>query len=182
MSSASVSRLVGRGLDARTRIGARPHRRRAHLSSHEAIGPVGVIPSVRDVLAPAPPSWPLEPDAWRASKVSYGGRKTGSWSGATSSSMLRAAPGRRRIKPLRSRVRIIWWTGWRDLEVSLEVRLRRRATVDASVGPDKGQVLALGGRKGRLRERFVFDRFLVHPTISWFGEKNARMTSANWRV
>jgi hypothetical protein len=43
--------------------------------------------------------------------------------------------------------------GWRDLEVSLQLGLGGWVTVDAAIGVDEGQVLALGGCEARLIDR-----------------------------
>ena len=66
--------------------------------------------------------------------------------------MLRGVPGWRRIKPARSRVRIIWWT-----EGRVTPKFGRRAPIDACVGIDEGQILALLRREAASR----FARHLI---------------------
>jgi hypothetical protein len=63
------------------------------------------------------------------------GCSLGRLSGSTSSSMLRARPGCRRINLMDGR------RG--DVEVTLHVALGRRATVEQAVGPDEGEILSL---------------------------------------
>lgn len=76
--------------------------------------------------------------------------------------MLRDAPGVLRMKPLRSRVRIIWCTvGGVTPKNRLNVALGRRLPVDADIGVDERQILALlGGEAG-----CGFARHLIHQSI-----------------
>jgi hypothetical protein len=76
--------------------------------------------------------------------------------------MLRGTPAWRRMKPERSRVRIIWWTdGGGDAEVVLHLPFGGRLTVHARIGIDEGQILALLGREAG----FLSVRHLIHLSI-----------------
>ena len=75
--------------------------------------------------------------------------------------MLRGTPGWRRMRPWRSRARIIWWTEggvtpkrrWMSASAG-GVRLTR-------VGVDEGEILPLGGREAG----FVSARHLIYLSI-----------------
>ena len=74
----------------------------------------------------------------------FGHFRMGRFSGATSSSMLRATPGWRRIKPARSMVSDhLVNRRWADAEVALHVGLGGRSSEHARVGVDEGRILAL---------------------------------------
>jgi hypothetical protein len=79
-------------------------------------------------------------------------------------SMLRATPGCRRIRPARSSVSTIWWTDGGLTEVPLQVRFGRGSAEDARIGIDEGQILTLLWREawysGRGRHRQLVDRAL----------------------
>ena len=77
--------------------------------------------------------------------------------------MLRATPGWRRMKPARSRVSTIWWTeGGLTRKYSLHVGFGGRPAVQARVGVDERQILALLGREAR---GCASARHLIHLSI-----------------
>src|SRR5208282_5900596 len=102
-----------------------------------------------------------------------GQRRTGSSSGATSTSMLRAAPGLRRIQPssFESEHHLVD-RGWGDAEMPLKVSLGRRPAEGAYICVDEGQILTLLRREtwGRQRRhRYIISAGVMcgkHPSAS----------------
>ena len=113
-------------------------------------------PPIRRRLAGSPSSTACDgPRPDRALDWSYKGqRRTGSSSGATSTSMLRAAPGLRRIQPssFESEHHLVD-RGWGDAEMPLKVSLGRRPAEGAYICVDEGQILTLLRRETWGRQR-----------------------------
>ena len=81
--------------------------------------------------------------------------------------MLRATPGWRRIRPARSKREDHLVHGRRaDLEMALHVGLGRGTAMDAGVGVDEGQVLALPVGEAFRGHRHTLDSSLIQLGLS----------------